>query len=190
MTAESLVTQLRDEIAQSRAGGHDVIALESLDAHLVQLLAWEARDEGFQNRAHASALEAYRAGHQSNVEMFKSVITYGTEALKAAMIINGAAAAAVLAFLGAASGTAVHGQARLSSIDGMTMFAYGVLTATLGFGFAYLTQRLYLTAADSRGGAARAGHISGAMCIGLFVVAMALFGAGALSVRMGLRLLA
>src|SRR5260221_1018675 len=103
------------------------------------MLTWSEADEGYQIRAHEHALEVYRQNSLSSLEMFRSVITYGTEALKAGMLTNGAAAGALLAFLGSEAGRGMHGGTRFAMGAALTCLAYRGLISAAGFGCAYMT---------------------------------------------------
>lgn len=89
----------------------DVISIDALLNYL-NVLDKDASgvDENTQ-RKHETELTVYRAENERNlahynaqqhqaVEIFKSVISYGTATLKSAILINGGAAVALLAFIG------------------------------------------------------------------------------------------
>jgi hypothetical protein len=71
------------------------------------------------------------------LETYKSMISIGTEALKALQLINGGAIVALLAYLGHAPKSP-----NLSHEVGkpLVLFVLGLVSATLAFLFTYLTQ--------------------------------------------------
>lgn len=77
----------------------------------------------------------------------------GREALRSALLINGGAAVALLAFLGAVLSKENLGRLGLAMIGPLASFAVGVFFAALGFGVRYLSQeasRLYFEARAKR----------------------------------------
>ncbi len=76
----------------------------------------------------------------SSSDMFHSVIATGQTALKSALLINGGAAVALLAFIGNVwvKGTS---QAAVNSLtSSIASFSFGVLLAAIASGTTYLTQ--------------------------------------------------
>jgi len=77
-----------------------------------------------------------------NKELFKSAITSGENAIKAAMLINAGASVAVLAFLGNLVSKAPH--VKLGEFPtAMLCFVAGVLVTAIASGFTYFTQHCY-----------------------------------------------
>lgn len=73
--------------------------------------------------------------HQSNLEMFRSVITLGQNAVKTGFYLNGGAALAMLAYIGQ------HGGESTSHFAiGLLWFVWGTLCVALCSGLTYLTQ--------------------------------------------------
>ncbi|MGN3961822.1 hypothetical protein ACS0ZG_25480 [Burkholderia gladioli] len=89
----------------------------------------------------------------SSTEMFKAVIEAGQTALKSATVINGGAAAALLAFAGNAitKGAMIPGDTLLTQVGkAMFLFTSGMGCAGLATGFRYLSQYGYAYAARSK----------------------------------------
>ena len=87
---------------------------------------------------------AYNYALDSNLELFRSVITAGQNSIKTSFLLNGGAAIALLAFIGHLTeikSTQVHVFA-----NGLIPFALGVLTTTITSGLTYLCQWLYANA--------------------------------------------
>lgn len=72
-----------------------------------------------------------------------TVISFGVEAIKAAVLINGGAAAATLAL--AANLSASKPLLAAFLVKALKWFAYGTLTASIATATAYLSQTSYLT---------------------------------------------
>ena len=106
---------------------------------------WELEN----NRRIAEFNAQSAANLTSRTEMFKSVIAYGQMALKSAMIINGSAAVALLAFIGNVWGKNTDKSIifLLSRAEGA--FAWGVLMAAIAVGLTYFNQMLYERAQTS-----------------------------------------
>ena len=94
-------------------------------------------------RKHERNLEHYKAQQLFDVEMFRSVIGYGQAALKSAILINGGAAVALLAFIGNIWAKGVRPDVADSLTNGIVLFASGVLAAAVGTGGSYFTQYYY-----------------------------------------------
>jgi hypothetical protein len=71
------------------------------------------------------------------LETYKSMISIGTEALRALLLINGGAVVAILAYLGKASTAPSIAQDVLTPIG---FFIAGLVVATIAFLTTYLTQ--------------------------------------------------
>ena len=83
-----------------------------------------------------SELERWKANNAIGIEMFKSVIEAGLNALKSAMIINGGASVALLAFMGALlSASTFDGQADLVKNVGIALLVFMFSTGFAGVGF-------------------------------------------------------
>lgn len=76
-------------------------------------------------------------------QMFRSVIDYGRDALKAAMLINGGAAIALLAFVGTIWSKKSAEAAAGSLACALASFSFGVLVAAVACAFAYCAQHFY-----------------------------------------------
>jgi hypothetical protein len=75
--------------------------------------------------------------HDQAIETYKSMISIGTEALKALQLINGGAIVALLAYLGQASNG--HELAKHVSVP-LSFFVAGLLLGTVAFLWTYFTQ--------------------------------------------------
>ena len=151
--------------------------LDSLEAHADDEEKEDEQkfDEGIavSRVAHEKGLAYYNAQQLHSVEMFRSVIGYGNATLKSAMLINGGAAVALLAFIGNIWVKGVNSDAVDSLTNGIALFTFGVLAAALGTGGSYLTQYFY------NEGFQRTGIGFHIFSILIVLLAFALFGFGA-----------
>jgi hypothetical protein len=86
----------------------------------------------------------------TNIELFKAVVETAKTALKTALLINGGACIALLAFISnlAAKADLLSRAAKFS--NPMSYFAIGVLVAAVATGCAYMTQSSYAHFANKR----------------------------------------
>jgi hypothetical protein len=88
-------------------------------------------------------LKNYETLSSQALEMFKAVIAMGQSAIRNAILINGAAAVAMMSFIGnAASKSGNCGLEKIVSVA-LAMFAYGALTGAISSGATYLTQLIF-----------------------------------------------
>ncbi|MET0181274.1 MAG: DUF6680 family protein [Caulobacterales bacterium] len=91
-----------------------------------------------------AAYSAHDRFYGQGALLFQSVLTFGDSALKAAAILNGGAAVAMLAFIGAmltSDRSLLSGYSSLADI--LTVFGFGVLCSTLASGASYCAQIFY-----------------------------------------------
>lgn len=100
-------------------------------------------DIAVMNAQNESALRQYDAENQKQIEMFRATITSGQAALKSAILINGGASVALLAFIGNIWTKGTLQEAVDSLTLSIGLFAGGVLAAAIASGNAYLAQYCY-----------------------------------------------
>ena len=106
----------------------DVEAGEAaLESHKAHLSSWVAE------REHA---------FDRTLEMLRATLATSQSALKSALLINGGAAVALLAFVGSIWNSANKAALPLVA-DALLYFVYGVLSAAIASGAAYLAQAGY-----------------------------------------------
>lgn len=90
----------------------------------------------------AGSIEYRREVHEIDLEYYRTVNSAGQSAMRSAFLMNGGAAIAVSAFIGAlASGN--NPQISVVSLgDPLALFAFGTLSAAVAFGTTYLAQLL------------------------------------------------
>ena len=129
---------------------------------------------------HQSQLAQYNAESARRVEMFKSVITAGQSALKSAILINGGAAVAILAFVGSIWEKSIALCTVIYLLVAMGLFTVGVLLGAVASGLTYLAQRAYAQEREKGGNRLNVAIIS---CV---VVAYVLFLVGSLVASIGI----
>lgn len=132
---ESISTSnLLNYLNQIREG---VLAINQAEREL------RARDLEYVKLNHQSNIEEYKAKVANGLELFKSVISYGQAALNSAILVNGAAAAAILALIGNLWGKSPEPAAIIGLASSVKDFARGAFLAAIGTGITYLCQSCY-----------------------------------------------
>jgi len=144
MSATTLAQSLRDEIAHLKnEQGINAIQSDALLVYLDRVI--DAPEEDVdpvkleQIRAQLQAnVEDRKAQQSSALEMFRSVITAGQNAIKTSLLMNGGATIALLAFLGKLT---TENPDKLSVFStSLMIFTFGVFVTGLVSGFTYLSQ--------------------------------------------------
>ena len=143
---EIYATAIRD-ISDRGAESVSVSELRRLNAEIVKMAAQspsdasagEAAMERYRGQL-AADLEHYRGVNAHNLEMLRATISTGQSALRSALLINGAAAVAVLAFLGNAWAKDAPRQTLAGGAYGLSLFVWGVLAAATAIGATYVSQ--------------------------------------------------
>ena len=112
----------------------------------IKLEQWKAEQEAKMAKWKAdweAKLAQYRVESAWQQEMFKSVIVASQVALKSAILINGGASVALLAFIGNLWSKGIGNSVMLSLSRIMCIFVLGVFSGALACGSMYLTQYCY-----------------------------------------------
>ena len=137
MNANPFATKMKDEVEKAKSHGVTAIPCENIIAYLDEILKTpESSSVDFKLYE-----QEQRHQHESNLEMFRSVIQTGLGAIKSAFILNGAAAFALLAFIGHL--IQLRGDKIANFSFCLLLFSIGALAAALTSGFAYLCQKCY-----------------------------------------------
>ena len=89
----------------------------------------------------------YQANQQMEVEMIRATLGFSHLAIKSAILVNGGAAVASLAF----AGSLLQSGQSLDGVPGiLTCFWIGVLAGAIAAGAAHVSQRCYARASESR----------------------------------------
>lgn len=186
MSAKTLAQNLRDEVVNLR-DEHEVGAIkcDDLVAYLDRVLnspdgeVDPVRMEQIRAQLQSS-VEDRKAVQASNLEMFRSVITAGQNALRTALLMNGGATVALLAFLGKLT-TENPGELAVFSAT-LMIFTIGVFLAGLSSGFTYLSQWFYTS---DKSWCLMIGWILNIVCIILGLAAYGIFIWGAIDAYFG-----
>ena len=153
MKSAEVIETLRGAIASTKATGVKQVSiadLEEFSARLAETVSKTPADVA----AGDAAMEAYRADlsawvssrqqhHEHNLEILRATITTGQSALKSALLINGGAAVALLAFLGSAWSSNKTVEAPSEITLALLLYVFGVLSAAVAAGATYLSQAGY-----------------------------------------------
>ncbi|MDD1960083.1 hypothetical protein NP534_08185 [Pseudomonas sp. 39004] len=146
MSAKEFAKQLKVEIENFAAQGQDSVSIETLTSGLDKFInsASEESESILIERLKAylqSEVEKEKYNHSADLEMFKSVIQTGQNALRAIVLLNGGAAVALLAFIGKLADVSRLNIPLFAAP--LTIFVVGAFLSTISSGLTYLTQLLY-----------------------------------------------
>lgn len=176
MTTKSFATELRDLIRSIKDEQRvSEIKCDNLIAYLEEVIkSPEAEITPAQMEKYKAELQVWvkqnEAVQAGNLEMFRTVILSGQNALKTAFLMNGGATVALLAFLGKLSDQHQDKIAIFSS--SLLVFVFGVLAITVASGTTYLSQWFY---GQSKQIDIRIGHILNILTIALGLISYGLF---------------
>ncbi|WP_447044094.1 hypothetical protein [Vreelandella sp. H-I2] len=153
MKSSEVIEIFKSSIAATKANGVEHVPIENLEAFANELhglvgktpddvAAGEAALEEY--RAHLSAwVSSSQQRHETNLEMLRSVVTVGQSALKSALLINGGASVALLAFIGKIWG-GTNAQPTLDALAAALLcYIFGVLSSAMAAGATYFSQAGY-----------------------------------------------
>lgn len=178
----------RAALGQAEAQGVRWVTVADVRGLVDQLEAASQRPQAMSDGQAQALMEKYKADlnlwvaqhqHANNwmLENFRSVVLIGQAALKSAILINGGAAAALLAFIGHLS-TSTTLNVRIGPFANATLcFVFGVLLAAIAAGGTYISQHAYSFPTQL---AQRIGKAFQVAVVLLVLGAYALFGFGAL----------
>jgi hypothetical protein len=149
MDAKDFAHELRDLVADLRIQGVEAVRSENLIKYLDEALpemaepppTSSARDDLY--RAELQKwIEEHKHYHAESIELFKSVIQAGQNALRSAFLMNGGASVALLAFIGHLA--SIELSEKVSELaPSLATFVFGVLAAGLASAVTYLSQWFY-----------------------------------------------
>ncbi|MFA7585631.1 MAG: hypothetical protein WCY11_05455 [Novosphingobium sp.] len=145
MEAKNFVQDLRRNVEQLKAEGVEQIEvvnlLDYLESAERDLTSTEVLDVELYKAKLQTWVEDHKRSHNQSVEMFRSVITAGQNALRTAFLMNGGSAVAVLAFIGH---LATNAESKVPLFaPSLAIFVTGVLVAAVASGVTYLSQWFY-----------------------------------------------
>ncbi|WP_129542714.1 hypothetical protein [Thalassospira indica] len=137
MSVISRLEELCEEVRGIEAKGQSVDAKALLKV-LEDLIDQKAPDHDFKLAGYSHDLEHDR---NVSVEMFRAIITSGQSAMRAAMLLNGGAAIAMLAFVGKLVELDVNAASHIA--NAILLFACGALAVAGAGSFTYVSQYFY-----------------------------------------------
>jgi hypothetical protein len=154
MESKQVVTKIISEIQRVKGQGITFVQITDLLEYLERVrddiatsndTNMPAFQAALQEKNHVaeSNLQSQKERAESGREMFRTVITYGAEAMKAAILVNGGAAVALLAFLGSSKGISLARIPTFLLANAILFLAGGVLCAAIAMATSYLTQFYY-----------------------------------------------
>ena len=151
MEAKEVIAEIREVIQEVKQNNNKTISIDKFISYLnafdEDLDKLKIKNDNSEKLAQERTLAHYHAQNQWNlteqVESFKAVLAHGQATLKGAMLINGAAAVALLAFIGNIWTKEVTKLVATSIAGSIGHFSYGVLFAVLGMAGSYFSQYFY-----------------------------------------------
>lgn len=178
MDSSNLIDQINQELESFKKAGTKEISIDQIQKYLDD---WkiEASDLHEVRRiAHEGSLAQYEFQAQANIEMFKSVLDAGKNAIQALLIINGGAVIAMLGVVSNLAGKPSGDQlARLLALP-LLQFGVGVLLAAVCYAVRYFSQEFYSNADTERDRFKRAGDAMKYLAMIVGVAGYVLFGLG------------
>ncbi len=146
MSAQEFALQLKSIIEGIKANGTAAIYCDNLIAYLGEVAASPSRAltpaELEQYKAQLQLdIERHKNLNLSNLEMFKSIIAAGQNAMRSSFLLNGGAAVTLLAFISHL--TEKQPDKVLLFADGLMPFVIGVWVVAITSGVTYLSQWFY-----------------------------------------------
>lgn len=146
MSAKSFAAQMRVIIEDIQSNGRKTIDCDILINYLREVESSPDLELTPANLEKYKAdlqnwIESNKYQHESDIEMFRSVISAGQNAIKSSFLLNGGAAIATLAFIGHLVEFNLEKVAVFSAC--LLPFTYGVLVVAILSGFTYLSQWFY-----------------------------------------------
>ena len=179
MSVKQFAADMRAIIVGAKSRGIVTIPCDTIIAHLDRVLESPYAEppaveiERYKAMLQTQIIDASRSEHQSELEMFRSVITSGQAAMKSSLLLNGGAAVALLAFI---AHLAQHSPAKVSVFaECLLFFALGALAIVVTSGITYLSQWLY---ADPSPTSQKYGFRLNIICIVLGILSYGFFAWG------------
>ena len=150
MDAKQAMEIFRKEIAEVKAKKLEsvtVVGLEKLVEYIEARAELSGKDLTSQMEHYkaqtAANLAQYNAERSMDVEMFRSVIAAGQNAMRSATLINGGAGVALLAFIGHLWERDLSPSVVTGLLSSLVFFMGGVLVSAIAAGATYLSQAFY-----------------------------------------------
>jgi hypothetical protein len=134
---------IRTALAQLEGQGQKLVSTEALRQYLDALEKDAGTSSEIRKLQHESHLAEYKASRDHAIAMFNSVIGFAQAALKTSLLINGAAAIALLTFIGNIWTKTQTPEVAYSLSSALVLFCVGALGAAVSTVTTYVTQYCY-----------------------------------------------
>jgi len=172
MEPTQVIDKLKTALADVKAQGHENVSVNALETYLENLRTDAGSSIELRKLEDQRVLAHYDAQTKHNIEMFRSVIESGREALNSLVLINGGAVIALLGFMGATISKGLPQALGANLAMPVLQFGLGVLMGALGLAARYFSQAFF--AVEKR----RVGIAFQWLAIIFALVGYALFGCG------------
>lgn len=143
MDSKVVISNIRGILTKLRKTGQEFVSIDAFFEYLSNLESAMPDSEELRKLQHDSNLAHYRAVHETNLEMFKSVIEAGRTALTSCILVNSGATVALLAYLGNYLSKNPTAEPSQELVLGLVLFATAVLLGAVAAGVRYLSQASY-----------------------------------------------
>jgi hypothetical protein len=148
MEARQAIAKIKADLSKLKNSGSETIPIEDLEKYLTSVAESADNSIELQKLELQRSVANYDAENKFSIEMFRSVIEAGREALKAALIMNGGAVIAMLGFLGTTVGKTNSNTLGLALTLPLAVFGFGVFSVGAAFVGMYLSQYFYRRASS------------------------------------------
>jgi hypothetical protein len=146
MEAKDAFAWIRSDLTQLLSHGVEFVHTRSLLAAIARQETSAPQVSQWADLENKTRIANADRKSASDLEMFKSVMEMAKVALTTAILVNGGAAVALLAFIANVSAKP-NGSINIATVAGALMwFVFGVLLAALATGAGYLTQAMFANA--------------------------------------------
>lgn len=142
MKHNELLNLIIETLQKARKTDNPFISIDSLIEYLESLKKYSAEKEIYDEKEHQRSLVLLENKNQADIEMFRSVIESGKDALRAIIVVNGGAIVSLLALLGSLEKDLLI-KLNDSLTSALSMFSFGIFFATIVYGARYLSQAYY-----------------------------------------------
>lgn len=190
MLVGEVIAAFRTQIAAASGQGVTEVSLDSLSA-LVDVIEKQSQESPDGVEGREARMEQYRAelaswhahaqrDHEADMQMLSATIETAVLAIKSALLINGGAAVAFLAFLGGVWPRLVSSSVKVALAEALACFTWGVLLTGLAAVMAYFSQAGFGGEFGKGKPGKITGHIGRWVGAGAVIASFVLFGLGCL----------
>ncbi len=143
MEVKDAIGKILTALAQLEGEGQKLVSTEALRQYLGTLEKDAGISSEIRKLQHDSSLAQYKADLDQTIAMFNAVIGFAQSALKTSLLVNGAAAIALLSFIGNIWTKEQTPDVARSLSSALVFFCVGVLAAAVSTVTTYLAQGCY-----------------------------------------------